>query len=220
MNATWAVALAALIAQPPAYVVPGDRLLTVLEERRSKLGAIRVRAELSGVVPDWPQEVVFELHPAFGYRVSDDQGGRWLIRAGRVLAGSSEPPPAWIPELELLVLKLQDELLDWCVRANIDIGVNELARCGDQDCFVLGGRSASAQLWIDKERLEILRWVAPLGRAIEYSSYADWDGRRFPTVVELRDGDRTYASLAVHTVSAAPGLGPRDFAPSWVIESP
>ena len=211
-----ALALLGLIALPPAYVPPGERLLRVFEEQRHRQQPLRVEAELSGSRDDWPSEVVFELHPELGFRVKDDLGGRWLIRGGRVVAGTQRPAPAWIPELELLVLNREEDLRAWFERAEVDLRVNEIARHGEVDCFVIGGRQGRAQVWIDKDKLEILRWVTSYGRSVEYHAYEKWDGGRFPAVIELREDGEPFAILAVHAVGRARGLGEPDFEPGWV----
>ena len=211
-----ALALLGLIALPPAYVPPGERMLLAFHEQRERQQPLRIEAELSGTEHDWPTEVVFELHPALGYRVSDDQGGRWLIRAGGVVAGTQLPAPAWIPELELLVLNDEADLRAWFERAEVDLAVNELARQGEIDCFVIGGREGRSQVWVDKDRLEILRWVTSYGRSVEYHAWEKWDWGRFPSVVELREDDEPFALLAVHAVTRARRLKERDFTPRWV----
>ncbi len=220
MTSVLALGLAAWLALPPAYVLPGERVVYVLERQRTKQAALRIEAELSGVSRDWPAEVVFELHPEHGYRVSDDGGRRWLIRNGQVLAGTTDPPPPWIPELEVLVLKLEDDLRAWFRRAQIDLGRNELAHCGDDDCFVLGGTGGRSQVWIHKDSFEILRWRSNSGRTIKFLSYADWDGLRFPAIVELQDRRGAFATLVVHSVSRAGSLAAEDFSPSWVKSAP
>jgi hypothetical protein len=209
--------LIALLALPPAYVVPAERILTVLQEQRQKQTPLRIEAELSGLRDDWPQEVVFELHPEFGSRVQDDLGGRWLFSKGRLRAGSSDPAPSWVPELEVLVLKDRDALRTWFTRARVDLERNELARCGETDCFVLGGRDGRSQLWLEKNQFDVQRWVTSGGVEIHYRSYADWDGLRFPGVIELHDRNGIFATLAIHSVSVVPHLREGDFSQSWVV---
>jgi hypothetical protein len=211
--------LAAWLLPGLAYVLPAERVLRQIEKQRSKQPPLRIEAELSGASLRWPSEVVFELHPEHGYRVSDDQGGRWLIRGGRVLAGTEEPTPAWIPELELLVLRAADDLRRWFRRAEVDLERNELARCGELDCFVLGGADARSQVWIDKESFDVLRWTSS-SRSVEFLSYSDWDGQRFPAIVELRDRRDVFATLVVHAVSRAGRLDEGDFTQTWVHAAP
>ncbi len=212
-----ALALAGLLALPglpPAYVLPGTRVPMALAQQRVKQRAVRVEAELTGAGDEWPSEVVFELHPEHGYRVSDDQGGRWLIRDGAVLGATQRPVPVWIPDLEILVLNQEEAIQAWFVRAGIDLGTNELVRLEQRDCFLLGGQGARAQVWIDKDQMEILRWRSRGGRSTEYRSYSGWDGGRFPAVIELADRERPFATLAVHAVTRVK-LRERDFKASW-----
>ena len=158
-----------------------------LAQERAKQRAVRVEAELTGAGDEWPSEVVFELHPEHGYRVSDDQGGRWLIRGGALLGATQRPAPTWIPDLEILVLNQEEAIAAWFERAEIDLSTNELVRLEDFNCFVLGGQGARSQGWIEKEQMEILRWRARSGRSTEYRSYSAWEGGRFPAVIELAD---------------------------------
>lgn len=206
---------AALVALPLGYVLPGDRMLAELERQREERPPLRIEAELAGRTRGWPEAVVIELHPELGFRVSDDAGRRWLVRRGSVVAGSDDSAPAWIPDLEILVLRVGDELRDWCRRAEVNLNVNELGRCGELDCFVLGGREGRSQLWLEKDRFDVIRWVSR-GRSIEFLDYTDWDGQRFPSSIELRDRKGAYAILSVRGVVARPGLSADDFQPAWV----
>jgi hypothetical protein len=209
--------LAALVGFPLAYVLPASRLMPLLEAGWKNRQPLRIEAELSGVVEEWPSEIRLALHPTLGYRIEDDRGGRWVIRGGRVLAGTTSPPPPWIPELEILALNTPSGLRDWLARAGVDVGTNDLGRCGEGDCYVLGGRRGGSQVWIDKDSLEIVRWASSLGRRVEYLRYTHWDGQRFPAIVELRDDrDEPFATLVVHDVRPADDLVEADFSASWV----
>ena len=219
MSAVLALLLASVLAPAPGYVLPADRVVKQLEEKRTKQLPLRIEAELSGVTLAWPTEVVFELHPEFGFRISDDQGGRWLIRRGVIVAGTREPPP-WIPELEILSVQAADDLYAWFRRSEVDLSRNELARCGDLDCFVLGGRSGRSQLWIDKDAFDVQRWTSDSGRSVGFLSYTNWDGLRFPGIIELSDRKGVFATLVIHAVRSAKRLKPGDFSPKWVDSAP
>ena len=212
--------LAAVIAAGPVlgFVLPGERVLLQLEAQRERIPPLRVEARLTGEsaeAADWAPRVVFELHPLFGYRVSDSHGGRWLVRGGRVLASNEPHIPDWIPALEILVLRRAEELQAWLDWARVDTQVNQLGRCGESDCFVLGGRAATRQLWIDKDSFEVLRWVASSGRGIEFAQYANWGRVRFPSEIRIVERDRNFAVFSVTAVRAAPELEEAGFAPEW-----
>jgi hypothetical protein len=199
------------------YVLPGERVLLQLTTLREKQPPLRVQATLVAGDAEWPDQVRFELHPEFGFRISDGAGGRWLVDGGRVVAASDAKAPAWIPALEILVLKLEEDLRAWLGWARVDLEANQLARCGESDCFVIGGRSASRQLWIDKDRFEVLRWVAGRGSGIEYEDWKTWGkSLRFPSVIRIVDKDKTFAEFAVGRVVSAPYLSKADFEPGWV----
>ena len=220
MSAVLALLLAALLGPAPGYVLPADRVVKQLKEKRAKQVPLRVEAELSGVTLAWPTEVVFELHPEYGFRISDDQGGRWLIRRGVVVAGTGEPPPVWIPELEVLSVRALDDLHAWFRRAQVDLARNDLVRCGDLDCFVLGGSNGRSRVWIDKDAFDVQRWTPGSGRTVGFLSYTNWDGLRFPGIIELRDRKGVFATLVIHAVRAAKRLKPADFSPQWVESAP
>lgn len=203
------------------YVLPGERVIRQLTTLREKQAPLRVEATLVDGDSDWPSRVRFELHPEFGFRVSEAGGGRWLVENGRVVGASDQKVPAWIPALGILILKPEEALRAWLDWARIDITVNQLGRCGESDCFVVGGREAPRQLWIDKDRFEIQRWVAGRGSGIEFSGWTEW-GRslRFPAQIRVVDRDETFAEFKIDRVVLAPDLSEADFTPDWVRTRP
>ncbi|MBW2281667.1 MAG: hypothetical protein JRG76_08430 [Deltaproteobacteria bacterium] len=218
MTRVW---LAALVAGSLlGYVLPGERVLLQLQTLREKNPPLRVEARLFGEQPDWPERVRFELHPDFGVRISEERGGRWLVRGGRVVAASGASVPEWIPGLEILVLRSEAALRGWLDQARIDFTVNQLARCGEADCFVVGGRRAERQLWIDKDRFEVLRWVASRRGATEFEGWRDWDRQRFPAAIRIHDRDQVFAEFSVESVALARDLSESDFAPEWARAAP
>jgi hypothetical protein len=203
------------------YVLPGERVILQLTTLREKQQPLRVEATLTSADSDWPSRVRFELHPEFGFRISDENGGRWLVENGRVIAASDHKAPEWVPALEILVLKLDESLRAWLDWARIDIEVNQLGRCGESDCFVIGGRAASRQLWIEKDRFEVQRWVAGRGSGVEFDGWTDWGkSLRFPAQIRIVDRDEVFAEFEVSRVTPAPSLSKADFSPVWVREAP
>ena len=96
---------------------------------------------------------------------------------------------------------------------------NELARCGDGDCYVLGTRQSLAQLWIEKRPLEVRRIVLPGRGQSDLEEWRSFDKVRFPTRIELSGSDGT-ATLAVESVAPAPRLVAADFTAAWVQAAP
>ena len=187
------------------WVLPGERMLSVLSEQRAGQVPIRIEAELArsgSGGSGWPDSVIFELHPELGVRVQDRRGGRWLVRGGRVIAGTGLPAPAWIPELEILALRTQEGLRTRLEQAGVDPLVNELGRIESTDCFVLGGRDAASQLWLEKDPLDVRRGVTGFGRRVHYSGWAEWDQQHFPSIFTIgRAADpEPFATLAVISV--------------------
>jgi hypothetical protein len=120
------------------------------------------------------------------------------VQRGRVLAGTTMPLPAWLPDLEVLSLRHESDLLTWLGQQGIDVTANELARCGDGDCYVLGTRQSLAQLWIEKRPLEVRRIVLPGRGQSDLEEWRSFDKVRFPTRIELSGSDGT-ATLAVQS---------------------
>jgi len=199
-----------------AFVVSGERVVGLLAESRAKSGPLRVEAKLTARDSGAPETLVIELHPDLGARVSDGRGGRWLIAHGRTVAGTQTPAPAWLPDLEPLVLKQEGELKSWLAGEGIDLGKNELARCGDGDCWVLGGRQATAQLWVEKGALEVRRVVGSHPARLEFADWREFGKVRFPGRIEIAEAaGPPAATLTVQTVTQI-ALSADDLSPAWV----
>jgi hypothetical protein len=205
-----------LFALPLCYVLPSARVLEQIEAARRQQVGVHVVAQLAGSQPDWPTRVEADLHPVFGARFDDGSGGRWVMRGGRQIASSRGGElPAWIPQLEPLALASRQGLAGWLTGFGVDWEINELGRCGMQDCFVLGGRAAQGQLWIEKDRFEVRRIAAPLGRSYAFEEYRDFEGRRFPGAILVLDGDATLATWTPQSVYDVPALRELDFSAAW-----
>jgi hypothetical protein len=200
---------------PLLYVLPGVRVLEQIEAVRKRQPAIHVVADLTGTDRSFPARVEADLHPELGARFSDGAGGRWVMRRGRVVASNRSELPAWIPQLEPLGLATRSELESWLAAMGIDPAVNDLGRCGDQDCFVLGGRQAGEQLWIEKDRFEVRRLATSTGRRTSYDEYRDFEKLRFPGRIAIADGNEEIAVWTVQQAVSAGGLSERDFSDRW-----
>ena len=198
-----------------AYFAPGDKVVAQLAAAQASQPALHVQAALSAAASDAPSSLSIDLHPDFGMRVTDDRGGRWVVQRGRVLAGTTLPLPAWLPDLEVLALRHEADLLNWLGAQGIDITANELARCGDGDCYVLGTRQSLAQLWIEKRPLEVRRVVLPGRGQSDLEEWRSFDTIRFPARIEISSSEGT-ATLAVESATPAPRLSSADFSEAWV----
>ncbi len=203
----------ALLMSVLGYVLSVDRVVAELSRARQEALPLRLEARLSGIVPAWPEHVVLELHPDFGLRVLDGQGGQWLLRQGQLTRGNHLRAPAWIPEIEILGLRSEHHLLTWLARARVDLERNELARCGESQCYVLGGIGRGGQVWLEKESFEVLRVVLPRGRELLLEHYASWTGVRFPRTIRVLDRHGELAVLTIETLSRARDLSEEDFLP-------
>jgi hypothetical protein len=207
--------LASCVALLLGYVLPTDRVIGEMARLRARSPVLSVDALLEADDAAWPERVRFDLHPELGARIEDDAGGRWLLLADP--ARGSSPGAAWLPAPELLVMQEKGQILRWLRRAGVDVLFNELARCGDADCFVIGGRSGGAQLWVDKDSFDVWRFRSGDGRAIHFEEYADWDGLRFPSRMRIQDPLGPLGVIRVERVRRASNLG--DFSRRW-LESP
>jgi len=213
------VCVAALALAQLGYVLPSDRVLRELERARKSQSGVRVEAELRMDLPgraDWPERVSFDLHPQRGVRVSDDRGGRWLLRDGRTPEGNTPQIPAWLPQLDILTGRDAERLRARLEQAGVRLAANGPARCDTVDCFVLGGREARAQLWLDKDAFEVHRWVPGLGRSFAFSGYRDWGGVRFASEIKVLDEYAAIATMLVQRVELARSLRESDFTPAWL----
>jgi hypothetical protein len=102
----------------------------------------------------------------------------------------------------------EDRLPALVAQLGVDLRRNQLARCGEADCFVLGGREATAQLWIEKDRFEVRRVLGRAGDLVEFESYRDRVGRlRLPSQIRVTDPSGGETLVRVVGVERAPGLG-------------
>jgi hypothetical protein len=202
-----------------AYFATGERVVAMLASAQASRPALHADAALSAGASDAPTSLAIDLHPEFGMRIADDRGGRWVVQRGRVLAGTILPLPAWIPDLEVLALRHESDLRAWLGQQGIDASANELARCGTGDCYVLGTRRSLAQLWVEKNALEVRRIVLPGRGQTDLEEWASFDELRFPSRIELSGADGS-ATLAVQGVAPAPKLAAADFSEAWVRATP
>jgi hypothetical protein len=209
----------AMLAALLAYVLPADRVLEQVAAKRAGRQALRVEARLAGIGESWPERVVLELHPTLGCRVSDPRGQRWLLRDGRLQAGT-QPVPPWLPELDVWIVPDVPGLSRLLAELGIDAGANELARCGERDCFVLGGRAGDAQLWLDKDSFEVVELRLPSHRRIEFAEPRSWSGARFPGELRIHDEWGKIATLSVETAGPARDLRAEDWSARWVDTAP
>ena len=197
------------------FVLSTERVIVELSHAREGQPALRVEGTLEGVGADWPERLRIDLHPDHGLRLETDRGDRWVVRHGRLLAGPRERLPVWLPQLEVLVLQPVGALQAWLEGVGIDSSANELGRCGEVDCFVIGGRAAAAQLWIDKDSLEIVQIRLPERRSTLLETYQSWEEIRFPSKISVLDEHGAVASFLVEKLAPVRGLGAADFSAGW-----
>lgn len=211
-----ALALSGVALALAGYVISSERILREIARVRASAVPLRVEARLEDVRAEEARALVIELHPQRGARIRDDRGTRWLPRAGQALAPVGVDVPNWLPPADVLALSREDELARWLAEAGVDLSVSRLARCADADCFALGPRDASAQLWVDKDRFEVRRVSFASGRSAEFEGWREWDRRRFPERIRLLNGESLAGTLHVTAVTVAHDLSREDFSAAWL----
>ena len=204
-----------LVLPALAYILPAERALEQIGKAAALRGPISLVVRVEGVDPSWPPQVSIDVHPKEGVRVDDGRGGRWVVRGGRVVGASSPQLPAWLPQLEVVGFASAEALTSWLRANGVDVQRNDLGRCGTEDCFVIGGRDAPVQLWVEKDRFETRRWVSGAGRTFDFAPYAAFGTVKFPSKIEVFEAEGRLATLTVTQLSPASSLGPSDFSPRW-----
>jgi hypothetical protein len=212
-------ALAALALVWLGYILPGDQVVSQLAETRTGRPPLRIEAQLAARDSSAPKKLTLELHPELGGRASDELGGRWVWNIGRTISGTQLPPPAWLPDLEPLVLRREGDLRSWLAADGVDLRANELARCGDGDCWVLGTRAAAGQVWIEKPGFELRRVVRQREARTAFDQWQEFGKIRFPAKIEISDDKGVVATLTVQSVNPI-ALSAADLQPSWVQAAP
>lgn len=210
------LALAVLAAGLMGYVLPAERVVTEMARLRARSPHLRVEIGVLTGAEEAPERARLELNADRGVRVTDGRGGRWLVRDQRVEGSAGAAGSDWVPDVEVLSVQGEEAISRWLQGAGVDLRRNTLARCGDADCFVLGGRDQRAQLWVDKDQLDVLRLVSPDGRSLLFQDYRDWAGIRFPGRILIQEGEDPIAELEIREVSPAPELEGADFSRRWL----
>jgi hypothetical protein len=201
------------------YILPGDQVVAQLSEVRAARPPLRIEAQVEARDSGAPKRLTIELHPELGGRASDDVGGRWVWSFGRTISGTQLPPPPWLPDLEPLVLRREGDLRSWLTSSGVDLAANELARCGEGDCWVLGTRTSAGQVWIEKPGFEVRRVVRPASPRVAFDQWQEFGKIRFPAKIEISDDKGVLATLTVQSVNPI-ALSAADLQPSWVQAAP
>jgi hypothetical protein len=203
-----------------AWILPVERVLREVARVRTSGPPLGVEARVSGIGAAEGEAARVELHPDRGVRLLTASGQRWLVRDARVIGQDGASPPAWLPRLDILIIRSEQHLRSWLAELQADPSRNGLARCGEADCFVIGGLDGPAQLWIDKDRFEVRGYRTASGRRVRFEAWSDRAGRRFPGVIEIEDSLGPVARVEVDTVREAPELEGADFSHPWLGEGP
>lgn len=207
------LAAAGLVWAPLAYILSVQRVLEQWDAGAPSRSAVRVELAIVDGDPTWPARLVVDVHPELGMRVDAGEAGRFVLRRDEVVAADRAERPVWLPQLEVLVLRDRAALQAWL---GFDLSRNRLARCGLDDCFVLGGAAALPEVWLDKDRFELRRYATAGGQIVEYAELRDYGQARFPREIRILSSDRRLASLSLLELRPAPRLVAEDFSAAWV----
>jgi len=213
-------ALGALALLWLGYILPGDQVVAQLAEARAGQPPLRIEALVSSPRDtSAARKLTLEVHPELGGRAADDRGGRWVWNTGRTISGTQVPPPAWLPDLAPLLLRREGDLRTWLATDGVNLSANELARCGDGDCWVLGTRAAPGQIWIEKSGFELRRVVHSSSVRVAFDQWQPFGKIRFPAKIEISDEKGVVALLTVQSVNPI-ALSAADLQPSWLQATP
>jgi hypothetical protein len=180
------------------FVLSAARVLHEIAEVRDGISPFQVTVELGESEDEAGLHLWVDLHPRGGWRVVDERGARWGGQGPWTRSTAGEPPPAGLSLAWLLAVSDEQRLTSMVGQLGIDLRLNQLGRCGDSDCFVLGGREGAAQLWVEKDRFEVRRYRSPRGWTLEFEAYRQGLGRlRIPSQLRLvgPEGDETRAHI-------------------------
>ena len=184
-----------------------SRVLTEMTRARARVSPVRIRVEVERADADRPVGLRVEIHPGGGWRIQAEDGSRWVGRGPSVIEGPQDAPPGGLGAAWLMLISRKGTLRSYLSRLGIDLNRNQLGRCGDDDCFVLGGRDGAAQLWVDKDHLEVRKLRDRKGQEVEFDGYRGGIGPvRVPTIIRVLDPLGTIAEAAVVEFEEAPEL--------------
>jgi hypothetical protein len=201
------LAIAAVALLLTGYVLPADRVLKEIARSRDRVSPVRIRVEVERAGTDRPASLRVEVHPKGGWRIQSDDGSRWVGRGPSLIEGPPDAPPGGLGAAWLILISEEGKLRSYLARLGVNLDRNQLGRCGDDDCFVFGGRDGAAQLWVDKDRLEVRKLRDRKGQEVEFDGYRGGIGPvRVPTIIRVLDPLGTIGEAAVVEFEEAPEL--------------
>jgi hypothetical protein len=198
---------ALLSLQLLGYVLPADRVLLQVAAARRGAPPIQLTVSVGESEGEAEFHAWVDLHPRGGWRIVDERGNRWIGQGPWGHRGPGVEPPVGLAEAWLLGVSDEDRLPALVAQLGVDLGRNQLARCGEAECFVLGGRNGEVQLWIQKDRFEVRRLLGRGRDVVEFESYREQVGRlRIPSQIRVTAPSGTETLVRVVGVERAPSL--------------
>ena len=204
-----ALVLGILLSALPhlGYVLPAERVLALIAEKRRGAPPVRLTVEVERPGEEEPLRAWVELHPGGGWRIVDDGGQRWAGQGPQIRRIGGPPPPIGLAEAWLLAISDEERITQHVSRLGVDLSRNQLARCGEADCFVLGGRRGRVQLWVDKDRFEVRRYRNPQGVYLHFNGRQEVGGAlRMPTRIRVEEPEGLVLEVTILEAEAAPHL--------------
>ena len=213
---------AVLALQLLGYVLPAERVLLQVATSRHGTPSVQLTVSVGESEGEAGLHAWVDLHPSGGWRIVDERGSRWIGQGPWLRQGPGVPPPVGLAETWLLLVSDEERLPALVAQLGVDLRRNQLARCGEADCFVLGGREGAVQLWIEKDRFEVRRYLGRQREVIEFESYRERVGRlRVPSQIRVTDSAGYETLVRVVGIERAPGLeNDPELAPARLGEPP
>jgi len=209
-----------------AYVPPADRVARAVADAnrvRGRTHALAIRVSLRGegdavlgsgtLLSDPGGAARLEVRHASGFVERQLRRGRSL-EASRDGAPLADPVPL-LPPLFLLQTEQGATLQTRIAELGGSPDAIALGHEGDHDCYVLGGKNASASYWVDQETLAPVRIDLEGGVRYRLGPPRAQGGIELPAWIALEAPGRPALRMAIDEARAeAPG--PDAFEPGWL----
>jgi hypothetical protein len=194
-----------------AYIPPAERISRAVAETNRALGRTRVLELKVSLEREDGEEL------AFGSLLTDPTGSARLevkhasglverqLRRGRALEASRDGSPIRDPHPLLAPLFLLQAEHGAVLQSRIaELGGSPdavaLGHEGDHDCYVLGGKNASASYWVDQESLVPVRIDLPGGVRYRLGPPLMHDGIELPSTITIEAPGRSALRMQLSKV--------------------
>jgi hypothetical protein len=182
--------------------------------------AVAVRAGASSA-PNARGELLVDPGGAARIELRHDDGfvERQIRRASGLVAARDgealEDPHPLAPPLWPLLAATGGELLARAGELGVAPGAIALGYDGARDCFVIGGVTGGASIWIDTESYQVARVDLADGTHVRFLAFASRGGALLPGTIEIETASLTFT---LELTNAAPATPAADaFSDAWLL---